>query len=166
MLFVLCAGLGTIWAQRTLSVKWKFSFSIPLLSNVSSQGPFFCSHLFSFCFISLCFIYFFNAIGCVAYTAISLSCWLGFQFPHISIQSSICGMSWTSKSDPCRLHLQEQQLIGIKGSAAKIFVPDTTGHLQLSSRVHALMGQSCFGSNRGNQPGVRQVVLILRLIGV
>lgn len=72
-------------------------------------------------------------------------------------------MSWTSKSDPCRLHLQEQQLIGIKGSAAKIFVPDTTGHLQLSFRVHALMGQSCFGSNRGNQPGVRQVVLILRL---
>ncbi|KAK3515696.1 hypothetical protein QTP70_028535 [Hemibagrus guttatus] len=31
----------------------------------------------------------------------SLRCGLGLQIPQISIQSSICGMCWTNKSDPC-----------------------------------------------------------------
>lgn len=161
--------LPTDWGQSELKELFLLNGSLvfpslccQMLAHRDRLFVLICFHLALF----LCVLYFFNAIGCVAYTAISLSCWLGFQFPHISIQSSICGMSWTSKSDPWRLHLQEQQLTGIKGSAANIFVPDTTGHLQLSSRVHALMGQSCFGSNRGDQPSVRQVVLILRLIGV
>ncbi|KAK3563225.1 hypothetical protein QTP86_018278 [Hemibagrus guttatus] len=38
---------------------------------------------------------------------------------------------------------------GFKGSVAKILVPDTTGHLQGSSGVHASTGQGCFGSKRG-----------------
>ena len=41
------------------------------------------------------------------------------------------------------------QLIGLKGSAANILVPDTTAHLQGSRGVHAFTGQGRFGSKRG-----------------
>lgn len=37
---------------------------------------------------------------------------------------------------------------GLKGSAANVLVPDTTGHLQRSC-VHASTNQSCFGAMRG-----------------
>ncbi|KAK3513216.1 hypothetical protein QTP70_009735 [Hemibagrus guttatus] len=56
-------------------------------------------------------------------------------FVIISIQSSICGMCWTNKSDPWRL---TSQLTGLKGSAANILMPDTTAHFQGSSGVRAL----------------------------
>lgn len=39
------------------------------------------------------------------------------------------------------------QLIGLEDSAAKILVPDTTGHLQ-SGELHATMVLDCFGSKR------------------
>ena len=38
-------------------------------------------------------------------TTTSLRCWLGLQIPQISIQSSICGMCLTNKSNPWRPHL-------------------------------------------------------------
>ena len=38
-------------------------------------------------------------------STMSLRCWLGFQIPQTSIQSSICEMCWTNKSDPWRPHL-------------------------------------------------------------
>lgn len=41
------------------------------------------------------------------------------------------------------------QLTGLEGSAANVLVADTTGYHQRSCGVHALMGQSCFGSTRG-----------------
>ena len=43
--------------------------------------------------------------------------WL--QSPQISVQSSICGTSWTNKADPWRLHLTTS---GLKGSAAEVLV--------------------------------------------
>ena len=38
-------------------------------------------------------------------TATSLRCWVVLQIPQISIQSSICGICGTNKSDPWRPHL-------------------------------------------------------------
>lgn len=37
-------------------------------------------------------------------TKMSLRCWFGLHNPQISIQLSIGGMCWTSKSDPWRFH--------------------------------------------------------------
>ncbi len=47
----------------------------------------------------------------------------------------------------------------IKRSSANILVKDTTGHVQKSCRVHALMHQGCFGLY-----SIWQVDLILWLI--
>ena len=47
----------------------------------------------------------------------------------------------------------------LTGLDANIMVPDTTAHIQ-GSRVHALMGQGCFGSN------IKQVVIMLCIICV
>lgn len=41
------------------------------------------------------------------------------------------------------------QFTGLKGSAASIMVPDTTGDLQRSFGEHALVGQSCFSDTKG-----------------
>lgn len=40
---------------------------------------------------------------------------------------------------------KEKQFKELKGHAADVLGPDTTGHLQRSCGVHAMTGQSCFG---------------------
>lgn len=44
-----------------------------------------------------------------------------------------------NKFDLRQLHLAT----GLEGSAANVLVPETTGHLQGSHRVHALVGRHC-----------------------
>ena len=63
-------------------------------------------------------------------------------------------------SNSWRPHMQ------FTGTAANILVPDTTGHINGSSGVHATMGQGCFGSNKGYRQYIRKVVTMLCLIGI
>ena len=67
-------------------------------------------------------------------TTTTLRCCHGLQIPQISIQS-ICGMCCPIHGGPT------SQLTGLKGSAAKILLPDTTAHLCGSSGVHVSIGQ-------------------------
>ena len=73
----------------------------------------------------------------------SLRCWLGLQIPQISIQSSICGMCWTNKSNPWRPHLATYR------TCCQHLGARYHRHFQGSSGVHALMGLGCFGSKSG-----------------
>ncbi len=61
-------------------------------------------------------------------TTMSLRCWLGLQ---TSIQSSICGVCWTNKTNTWSPHLTTYRTL--KGS----------------SGVHASMDLGCFGSKSG-----------------
>ncbi len=84
----------------------------------------------------------------------SSRCCLGLPISQISIQLSIYGMCWMKNLINGGLAESIQsnpslQLAGFKGSAANVLVPETTGHIQRSSEVHALMCESCFGSIRG-----------------
>lgn len=62
------------------------------------------------------------------------------------IQISRSQSSTASAGQTCPIHggctSEFTELIGF---AAHVLVPDTTDHLQGSSGVHALIGQSCFG---------------------
>ncbi|KAF7666841.1 hypothetical protein LDENG_00089500, partial [Lucifuga dentata] len=58
------------------------------------------------------------------------------------------------------------QLTGLKGFAANVLVPYTTGHLQRTCGVHASTGQSCFDGTWGTYTILAGAVLILWLIGV
>lgn len=78
------------------------------------------------------------------------------QFPSSTdlcpvLQLSVCGLQ---KSDQWRW------------AAAKVLEPDTTEHLLRSCSVHALIGQSCFGSTRSTNSNIKQVVLMFWLISV
>ena len=57
--------------------------------------------------------------------------------------------------------VEVQSTLQLKGYAANVLVPDTTGHLQRSCRVHAF----CFDKTQ-DQQHIRQVVIMFWLIGL
>lgn len=57
------------------------------------------------------------------------------------------------------------QLRGLKGCASNNLVTDAASHFQRSGGVHASTGQGYFNSKRGDLHKIRQVVIMLRLVG-
>lgn len=81
------------------------------------------------------------------------------QIPQLSIWMSIYGMCWTN-SNPWWL-----QHTGLEVSPVNVLVPDTTGHLKGSGRVHASAGRICLVA-RGWPTGIlgSHVVIMFWLI--
>lgn len=60
-----------------------------------------------------------------------------------------------------------RQLRGLKGSAAKMYVPNTTANLPGSSGIHASMGHGCLATKGGDQHNIvdsRWMIIKLYLI--
>ena len=85
----------------------------------------------------------------------SLRCCPGLQIPQISIRVGFAGTTGLIFGDSV------SHLTGLNGSVANILVPDTTGHLQWSCKVHALASLSCFGVTQKTHTSDFEAQLVL-----